>query len=156
MSNSNTKTYKVDADDLEKVIAFGRLVTALLAKVMADDELDNTKLPDTKPATTLERAVDDKAEAELDRMEARAQRCHCHRISAARHAVATCPKPKKPRKPLPKTMKEIAQATGVAYKKIHKYAYVHGIGTATRDASGHQQRVFTDSEVREILRHFGK
>lgn len=149
---SNTKTYKVDADDLEKVIAFGRLVTALLAKVMADDELDNTKLPDTKPATTLERAVDDKAEAELDRMEARAHRCHCHRISAERHAVAVCPKP---RKPLPKTMKEIAQATGVAYKKIHKYAYIHGIGTATRDASGHQMRVFTDNEVREILRHFG-
>ena len=148
---NNTKTYKVDADDLEKVIAFGRLVTALLAKVMANEELDNTKLPDPKPATTLERAVDDKAEAELDRMEARAQRCHCHRINGDTHAV--CPKP---RKPLPKTMKEIAQATGVAYKKIHKYAYANGIGTATRDASGHQMRVFTDSEVREILKHFSK
>lgn len=153
---NNTKTYKVDADDLEKVIAFGRLVTALLAKVMADDELDNAKLPDTKPATTLERAVNDKAEAELDRMEARAHRYHCHRISGDKHAVAVCPKPRKPAKPLPKTMKEIAQATGVAYKKIHKYAYAHGIGTATRDAAGHQMRVFTDSEVREILKHFGK
>ena len=147
---NNTKTYKVDAEDLEKVIAFGRLVTALLAKVMADDELENTKLPNTKPAT-LERTVDDKAEAELDRMEARAHRCHCHRINGDTHAV--CPKP---RKPLPKTMKEIAQATGVDYKKIHKYAYIHGIGTATRDASGHQMRVFTDSEVRDILNHFGK
>lgn len=112
----------------------------------------------TAPAT-LEQAIDENAERRLAALDKRRAAdktpCHCHRIHGDKHAVAVCPR-RKPAKPLPKTMKEIAQATGVAYKKIHKYAYAHGIGTATRDAAGHQQRVFTDSEVREILKHFGK
>lgn len=147
---SNDKVYKVSSEDLDKVTKALNLCATLLAKIAMSDILDSAELPDPTPAT-LERTVEDKLEVALDRIEAKAHRCHCHRINGDTHAV--CPKP---RKPLPKTMKEIAQATGVAYKKIHKYAYIHGIGTATRDASGHQQRVFTDSEVREILKHFSK
>ena len=162
MSN---KIYKVSGDHLNALGEAAGVIVAFLEIIKADDALLNFSAAQAlmnikHAAKELETAIDENAErrlAELDKRRAADKTpCHCHRIHGDKHAVAVCPKPRKPAKPLPKTMKEIAQATGVAYKKIHKYAYVHGIGTATRDASGHQQRVFTDSEVREILKHFGK
>ena len=117
-----------------------------------------TKKPAKPASTTLEQAVDDEAEKKLAKLDHAHAVCKCKKGGAV---VTTCKCGKhehkvsrKPAKPLPKTMKEIAQETGVEYKRVHKYAYCHGIGTATRTADGHQVRVFTDDEVREIIRHF--
>ena len=115
----------------------------------------------TVPAT-LEQAIDENAErrlAELDKRRAADKTpCHCRRVKGGRHLVAVCPKPRKPAKtaPLPKTMKEIAAATGATYKQVNAYAYSHGIGTATRTADGHKCRTFTEDEVKAILAHFKK
>jgi len=112
----------------------------------------------TAPAT-LEQAIDENAErrlAELDKRRAADKTpCHCHRVKGGKHLVAVSPTLVRMRK-LPKTMKEIAVATGVEYKKIQKYAYTHGIGTASKTADGHQCRVFTEDEVKAILAHFKK
>lgn len=162
MSN---KIYKVSGDHLNALGEAASVIVAFLEIIKANNALLNFSAAQAlmnikHAAKELETALVENAErglAELDkRRTADKTPCHCHRVHGDKHAVAVCPKPRKPAKPLPKTMKEIAQATGVEYKKIHKYAYAHGIGTATRDAAGHQQRVFTDSEVREILKHFSK
>lgn len=165
MSN---KIYKVSGGHLNALGEAAGVIVAFLENIKADDALlnfsaaqalMNLKKAETTPAT-LEQAIDENAErrlAELDKRRAADKTpCHCHRIHGDKHAVTVCPKPRKPAKPLPKTMKEIAAATGVAYKKVHKYAYTHGIGTATRTADGHQCRTFTEDEVKAILAHFKK
>ena len=162
MSN---KIYKVSGDHLNALGEAAGVIVAFLESIKADDALLNFSAAQAlmnikHAAKELETVIDENAErrlAELDKRRAADKTpCHCHRIHGDKHAVAVCPKPRKPAKPLPKTMKEIAQATGVEYKKVHKYAYIHGIGTATRDAAGHQCRTFTEDEVKAILAHFKK
>lgn len=169
MSN---KIYKVNGEHLNALGEAAGIIVAFLESIKADDALLNfsaaqallklksAEKPAKPASTTLEQAVDEEAERKLAKLEHTHAVCKCKKGGAV---VTTCKCGKhehkvsrKPAKPLPKTMKEIAQATGVEYKRIHKYAYCHGIGTATRTADGHQARVFTDDEVREIIRHFEK
>ena len=167
MSN---KIYKVNGDHLNALGEAAGIIVAFLESIKADDALLNfsaaqallklkgTEKPAKPASTTLEQAVDEEAERKLAKLDHAHAVCKCKKGGAV---ATTCKCGKhehkvsqKPAKPLPKTMKEIAQTTGVEYKRIHKYAYCHGIGTATRTADGHQARVFTDDEVREIIRHF--
>ena len=161
---SNNKVYKVSSEDLDKVTKALNLCATLLAKIAMSDILDSAELPDPTPAT-LERTVEDKLEVALDRVEEKAHRCHCHRIHGDKHAVTTCPtqtqvtvptrKPAK-RKPLPKSLKEVAAYTGATYKKVHKYAYTHNIGKAGHTLDGHQCRILSEADVKALIEHFKK
>ena len=164
----SSKIYKVSGDHLNALGEAAGIIVAFLESIKADDALLNFSAAQAlmnikHAAKELETAIDENAErrlAELDkRRTADKTPCHCHCVKGDKYLVAVCPKPKKPAKksaPLPKTIKEIAAATGATYKQVHKYAYSHGIGTATRTADGHQCRTFTEDEVKAILAHFKK
>ena len=155
---SNDKVYKVSSEDLDKVTKAINIVSMLMGKIALSNMLESAELPDPSPATR-ELTVEERLEVPLDRMEEKAHRCHCHRLNGENRTVSTC-QPKirvpAPKKPLPRSMKEIAAAAGVEYKKVQKYAYTHGIGTPGHTLDGHQCRIFTEKEVKVLLKHFKK
>ena len=164
----SSKIYKVNGDHLNAIGEAVGIIVAFLESIKADDALLNfsaaqvlnkLRKPEAVPAT-LEQAVDDQAERTMANLERKHTEkkapCHCHCVKGGKHLVAVCPKPKKPAKPLPKTIKEIAAATGVTYKQVQKYAYSHNIGKAGKTFDGHQCRIFTEADVKAILAHFKK
>ncbi len=150
---SNEKLYKVSSEDLDKVTKAINIVAALLGKIALSNMIDSAEL-EPAPAS-LEQAVDSQAETALDRMEARAHRCHCHRVGEKRRTVETFAKKVLMRK-LPKTLKEVAVYTDTDYKKVHKYAYTHNIGKAGHTLDGHQCRILSEADAKALIEHFKK
>ena len=152
---SNEKLYKVSSEDLDKVTKAINIVAALLGKIALSNMIDSAEL-EPKPATR-DLTVEERLEVPLAMMEEKAHRCH--RLNGENRTVSTCQtqiRVPAPKKPLPRSMKEIAAAAGVEYKKVQKYAYTHGIGTPGHTLDGHQCRIFTEKEVKVLLKHFKK
>lgn len=163
------KNYTITAADLRILGEAVSIIGAFLAKIHADSALAAfnagaaimaLKKPEavekSMPTTQLQ-AVDQQAEAALDRLVHKHTVCKCkHGRTVATTCNGNCHTRKGTKKAekMP-TMRQLADELGVDYKTVKNFAYKNDLGIVRRGPRGNVTRELFPADVDAIRERFG-